>query len=89
MSKISDQLNRLNRELTDDQLAKKAYRFFRQTTPIDTGNARRRTKLSNNQILAQYPYAGRLDQGYSDQAPDGMVKPTIDYLRREIEKLPK
>ncbi len=89
MSKIQDQLKRLNQELSSEELAKKAYKFFRSTTPIKTGNARRRTKLSGSQILAQYPYAGPLDQGSSKQAPDGMTQPTIDFLKKEIDKLPK
>lgn len=87
MKEVEKKLAELNRQLTDQNLAKMAYEHFRKITPIDTGNARSKTKLSNNSILAQYPYAVRLDTGWSKQAPDGMSQPTIDYLRAEIEKL--
>lgn len=63
----------------------RAYRFFVEATPIRTGNARRRTKLVNGDtIAANYPYAQRLDQGWSRQAPRGMVQPTIDFVRRLV-----
>ena len=72
--------------LTAQNLTKVAYNYFVKVTPIDTGNARNKTKLNGNQIDAQYPYAQRLDRGWSRQAPKGMTKPTIDYLRRYIQK---
>jgi hypothetical protein len=70
-------------------LAKEAYGFFKQTTPVDTGRARRNTKLSGDEILAQYPYAVRLDQGYSRQAPDGMTRPTEKFVERYIKRQPR
>jgi hypothetical protein len=61
--------------------------FFRKVTPIDKGNARRNTRLITNvpnktTILADYPYAGRLNEGYSIQAPEGMTRPAITYIRK-------
>lgn len=63
-----------------------AYDFFVKTTPIDTGNARRNTNKDdiNYKITADYPYAERLDKGWSKQAPDGMVQPTIDHVQRRV-----
>lgn len=61
-----------------------AYKFFKRATPIKSGNARRRTRLNQSTIQAMYPYAKRLNEGYSKQAPDGMVKPTIEYIKRYI-----
>ena len=84
--------NNLNRRFrTIDAFAKtlppKAHKFFRRTTPIDTGNARRKTSLDGNTIRADYPYANRLNEGYSRQAKRGMTQPTIAYIRRELRKL--
>lgn len=61
--------------------------FFRKVTPVDKGNARRNTKLITNApnkttILADYAYAGKLNEGYSIQAPEGMTKPAITYIRK-------
>jgi len=86
---IVKQLNHLDKALDPRKLANEAYDFFRQTTPIDTGRARRSTKLSGDSILAQYPYAVRLDNGYSKQAPDGMSKPTEKFIERYIKKQTK
>lgn len=63
-----------------------AFEFWRNITPVRSGNARRRTKFSNDTIQAQYAYAQVLDQGASRQAPQGMSKPTMDFLDRTYEK---
>lgn len=66
-----------------DKLPKQAYEKFKSVTPIDTGNARRRTRLQGSKIKANYQYAVPLDDGHSKQAPRGMWEPT----REHIEKL--
>lgn len=63
----------------------RAYKFFVSVTPIKTGNARRRTRLQQTSIVADYPYAKRLNQGWSRQAPDGMIKPTVEYIKRILK----
>ena len=51
-------------------------------TPIDTGRARRGWQARGNQIRNDVPYIGKLETGYSRQAPKGFVnqavKTTID-----------
>ena len=73
----------------------KAYTYFRQITPIKTGNARNHTDLNGDNIEANYPYAYVLDQGRfmssrgmrgSEQAPDGMTKPTTKYIKTLVEQ---
>ena len=66
-------------------LYKESLQEFVSLTPIDKGNARRNTKLSNNAIVANYPYAQRLDEGYSKQAPKGMVEPFEKWLDKKIK----
>lgn len=77
----------------------KAFAYFKSITPIDTGNARRSTKLDSRFIIvANYAYAYILDKGRhmtskgprgSKQAPKGMSKPTIakfgQWVRRFIK----
>lgn len=73
--------------LAEKQLAtiqNQAYRYFRDHTPIRSGNARRNTVQRGDAIVAAYPYAGRLDQGYSQQAPDGMTEPTVNYIEKTL-----
>jgi hypothetical protein len=81
-----DQLKSVRQQVL--QLPQEAYNFFRANTPIDTGNARSNTSLKNNKtILADYPYAKRLDEGWSRQAPRGMVKPTEEFINKRIKQI--
>lgn len=61
---------------------------FKSLTPIDTGNARANTKLKNkDEIEANYPYAQRLDNGWSRQAPQGMTKPFEAWVRQKSKQI--
>jgi hypothetical protein len=88
VDRITPSLKRIEQRL--DQLPQAAYDHWVKITPVDTGRARRNTKLRGRTINADYAYAQRLDQGWSRQAPDGMSQPTdrfIDqWLRRNIRK---
>lgn len=77
---ITPSLGRIKMEVA--KLPKDAYNFFVRETPRKSGNARKQTKLQGNTINADYPYARRLDKGYSKQAPRGMTEPTVEYIER-------
>ena len=68
-------------------LPKEAYDYFKDITPERTGNAKRRTRLSGDTIRADYAYAQRLDNGYSNQAPRGMTEPTEKWLARRVKQI--
>jgi len=82
---IDKRINQLNRALP--KLVEHGYKVFKAETPIDTGNARRNTKRVRNQIRGDYPYANRLNNGWSKQSPDGMTTPTIESIRKEVKKI--
>lgn len=82
---ISSSLKKIQKKL--NQLPQEAYKEFVKDTPIKTGNARRNTKLVGNEIHANYAYAKRLDEGYSKQSPDGMVKPTEAFIRKRMKQI--
>lgn len=63
----------------------KSFNTYRNTTPIRSGNARNKTKQNKLKFRSNYPYAGRLDEGWSKQAPKGFSDPTIDYIEEFIE----
>lgn len=76
-----------------DQLKRKfaaippaAYKKFTSVTPIDTGRARASTDLKGTSIEANYPYANKLNEGYSRQATKGMTDPTIEFIRQQLRK---
>jgi hypothetical protein len=85
MSEVSRMFNQA--EAVAKTLPKEAYDYFVDSTPIRTGNARSKTRLRGNTIDANYPYAERLDDGYSRQAPKGMSQPTEKFLQKRIDDL--
>ena len=97
MSKATIKINKqdlrgLNQDIDKaiDRSAKDTYKFFKQTTPIDSGNARRKTRFKDTPtqkiINADYPYADRLDKGWSKQAPKGMIEPSIEYFEQQLSR---
>jgi|APSaa5957512535_1039671.scaffolds.fasta_scaffold54997_2 hypothetical protein len=84
--KITRHLDKITKKLSNE-IAPKAYAFWKKGTPIDTGNARRRTRLQGKKIKAAYKYASYLDTGWSKQAPSGMSKPTTKYIHKLVKNI--
>ena len=91
---MSNMIKEIKKELK--KVPQEAYDFFVKATPIKTGNARRKTKLKNGVIQADYAYAEVLDKGRhmttrgargSDQAPEGMTKPTEKFIQDRVNKI--
>ena len=74
-------------KLALSQLPGQAYREWVKDTPIRSGNARRKTRLNKNTIEAQYPYAQKLDEGLSKQAPKGMSMPVKKFVEQQMQKI--
>ena len=92
-SNINRRLNQVLQTLNSNQIANEAFKKFVEVTPENTGNAKRSTRLAGNEINADYPYAGVLDQGRgyrdgqmrgSEQAPKGMTEPTLEHIRNYV-----
>jgi len=95
-SNVPNMLNRIKQKLAN--LPQEAYKEFVSNTPVRSGNAKRSTRLKGNTIEANYAYAGVLDKGRhmtnrgmrgSNQAPRGMTKPTVDFLRKRVSQIVK
>ena len=84
---MSSSLKRIQKKLA--QVPKEAFTEFVKDTPIRSGNARRKTKLRGQTIVADYAYAKRLDEGYSKQSPDGMTKPTEAFIQNRTQQILK
>ena len=77
-----DNLNKIPKILINE-----AGDYFQNITPIKTGNARSNTYTNGDTIRAAYNYAGRLDEGSSRQAPQGMSEPTIKFIDKRLKQL--
>jgi hypothetical protein len=83
---INKRIDQLTTQLQTEKLARAAYKYFRDNTPIKSGYARRNTHLVGDTIEADYRYAQRLDTGWSNQAPNGMTRPTEQFIKDWIAK---
>ena len=84
--KLKPVLKGMQKELA--KYPKDAEAQFVSLTPIKTGNARNHTSLKGNDtIVANYPYAQRLDEGWSRQAPQGMTKPFEAWMQRKVKQI--
>lgn len=81
-TQFEKQIEKIDREL--QAVSRQAHNFFVSITPINKGNARRRTRLVNGNIEANYAYAEHLDEGSSKQAPQGMTEPTIKHIEKVL-----
>ena len=83
---IATSIARIKRKLS--AVPRRAYKEWLRLTPVRSGKARRNTKLrGKNTIHANYEYAHKLDEGYSKQAPDGMSKPTEEFIQKEVQTI--
>ena len=81
---LTQSLKKLDKNLID--IPEKAYKFWVDTTPKASGNARKKTKLNRDTIHANYQYAQRLDDGWSQKAPNGMSQPLARYLNQLLKR---
>lgn len=86
VNNAKNRIAKIQRVLDPKNLTNVGFPVFVKNTPVDTGYARRHTTKQSTEIQASYPYARRLDNGWSKQSPNGMVKPTIDAIRAYIKK---
>lgn len=86
-AKLRAKLSRQQRALA--KLPTDALNEFKDLTPYKTGNARSNTVLTSDKstIVGAYPYAKRLDKGYSKQAPGGMTRPFAVWFKQELKKI--
>jgi hypothetical protein len=82
---MTGELKKIKQELL--KVPSQGLNEYQKLTPIQSGNARRNTYLANNTIRVDYPYAQRLDEGYSKQAPKGMTLPWEAWFRNRIKKI--
>ena len=72
------------KELEDmpQYVMEKTYPYLKDRTPVKSGNARSKTRLEKDKsvIGSRYPYADRLNTGWSQQAPGGFTEPAIKEM---------
>lgn len=63
------------------------YKLIQANSPVKSGKFKRSWKKYGSKdrvkIINPQPYAQRLEDGYSKQAPQGIVKPSINQVIRQ------
>jgi hypothetical protein len=86
MSAIGRRIKKVEQSLSQKELLDFGYNFFKDNTPIASGNARRSTKKEGTDTIhADYAYALRLNNGWSKQAPEGMAKPMFKEIQKYLK----
>lgn len=87
MRNIFNKLKEIEKALAPPRVAMEGREYLESITPVKTGNARNRTRVSRNIIHANYPYAGALDNNHSKQTDGkGLIEPTINFLDDYVSK---
>jgi len=85
-------LTQFNRQMTKalhalDDLHQFAETTMKEKTPYRDGNARRNTNLRGNTVIANYPYAQRLEDNWSPQTKgQGIIAPTEKAIQDEVTR---
>ena len=88
-------LTQFNRQMSKalnalDDLPEFAETTMKAYTPIAAargGNARRNTELRGNRVVADYPYAQRLEDNWSPQTRgQGIIAPTEKAIQQEVNR---
>jgi hypothetical protein len=66
------------------------FRTIKRRTPVKSGRAKKGWKQSRESkmrysISNRVPYINRLDNGYSKQAPNGIVRPAVTEVARRTK----
>jgi len=89
---IKVNLTQFNRQMAEakhalDDLPEFAEKEMQKNTPKRSGNARRNTRLQGNTVVADYPYAQRLEDNYSPQTEGkGIIAPTEQEIQKEVDR---
>ena len=60
-----------------------------ERTPVDSGQAKESWVREDTGFSSYLPYINRLEDGYSDQAPNGMVRITLEESQDIFDMLVK
>lgn len=85
---VSGKLPNIKRKITRavDQISRDLLDELKATTPVDTGFARSRWKkkgsINNRVVENDAEYISFLEDGSSNQAPNGMIGPAIKKIKQ-------
>jgi hypothetical protein len=88
LTQFNKQMSKALNALDDlPEFAEKTMKAFTPKALVNGGNARRNTNLRGNTVVADYPYAQRLEDNWSPQTRgQGIIAPTEAAIQREVDR---
>lgn len=85
LSSFNKQMDQAKKAVAD--LPEFAEDTMRAYTPRRSGNARSHTNLQGSSVVADYPYAQRLEDNWSPQTRgQGILTPTEKAIQKEVDR---
>lgn len=70
----------------EEDLVEQLFLRIQARTPVDTGNARDGWNIDGLNIINMVPYIVYLENGWSKQAPAGMIRVSLEEVPQIIQK---
>lgn len=88
LTQFNKQMSKALNALDDlPEFAEKTMKAYTPIAAVRGGNARRNTELRGNRVVADYPYAQRLEDNWSPQTKgQGIIAPTEAAIQREVDR---
>ena len=88
LAQFNQQMSRARQALDDlPEFAEKTMKAYTPIAAVRGGNARRNTELRGNRVVADYPYAQRLEDNWSPQTKgQGIIAPTETAIQKEVDR---
>lgn len=85
---INKRIKDIQTAASPEKMAAFAHDHLVKITPKDSGNAKSKTVLKKDEVHANYAYAKRLDENWSQQTKGkGLIQPTLDAVVGHIDKI--
>ena len=85
LSSFNKQMDKAKKAVAD--LPEFAEDVMKAYTPRRSGNARSNTNLQGSSVVADYPYAQRLEDNHSPQTKgQGILGPTERAIQKEVDR---
>jgi flagellar basal body rod protein FlgB len=95
MRNLHNRVKKVKKELNAETVAKHLHSHIQDITPVNSGYAKRNTRLERNTVNLDYDYAGVLEKGrrYTNKGmrgskylPQGFTTPAYKYLKDLIQR---
>ena len=88
LTSFTKQMDKAKKAVADlPEFAEDVMKAYTPIARVNGGNARRNTTLQGSSVVADYPYAQRLEDNHSPQTRgQGIIGPTERAIQKEVDR---